>query len=66
MLGCLPLFLILMLLAPVFLVLSYFNAITLSFHRLGLSTQGATLLFRIRFLQGSKQVGKSSVKVHVR
>ena len=28
--------------------------------------QGATLLFRIRFLQGSKEVGQSSVKVHVR
>src|SRR5438876_4942099 len=52
MLGCLPLFLILMLLAPVFLVLSYFNAITLSFHRLGLSTEGAALLFAASLIGG--------------
>jgi len=52
MLGCLPLFLILLLLAPVFLVLSYFNAITLSFHRLGLSTQGAMLLFAASLIGG--------------
>src|ERR671929_221480 len=31
MLGCLPLFLVLLLLAPLFLLLTYFNAITLLF-----------------------------------
>src|ERR671935_146286 len=52
MLGCLPLFLVLLLLAPLFLVLSYFNAITLSFHRLGLSTEGAMLLFAASLIGG--------------
>ena len=52
MLGCLPLFLILLLLAPLFLALTYFNAITLSFHRLGLSPEGATLLFAASLIGG--------------
>jgi uncharacterized membrane protein len=51
-LGCLPLFLVLLLLAPLFLLLTYFNAITLSFHRLGLSTEGAMLLFAASLIGG--------------
>ena len=45
MLGCLPLFLILLLLAPLFVALAYTQVITLSFHRLGLSPEAAFLLF---------------------
>lgn len=52
MLGCLPLFLILLLLAPVFLALIYVNAITTSFERLGLSPEGAMLLFMASLVGG--------------
>jgi uncharacterized membrane protein len=51
MLGC-AFFLILLLLAPIFLALLYFNAITLSFERLGLSPEGAMLLFAASLVGG--------------
>jgi uncharacterized membrane protein len=52
MLGCLALALILMVLAPLFLALTYFNLITLSFSRLGLSPEGAMLLFAASLIGG--------------
>ena len=51
MLGC-ALFLILLLLAPIFLALVYFNAITLSFERLGLSPEAAMALFAASLIGG--------------
>ena len=45
MLGCVPLLVILLVLAPVLIGLAYVHAITFSFHRLGLSPEGAILLF---------------------
>ncbi len=45
MLGCVPLLVILLALAPVLIGLAYVHAITFSFHRLGLSPEGAILLF---------------------
>jgi uncharacterized membrane protein len=51
MLGC-AFFLILLLLAPIFLGLFYFHAITLSFERLGLSPEGAMLLFAASLVGG--------------
>ncbi|MFN8521738.1 MAG: DUF1614 domain-containing protein [Chloroflexota bacterium] len=43
--GCLAIFVVLLLLASLLFGLVYFQAITLSFHRLGLSPTGAMLLF---------------------
>jgi uncharacterized membrane protein len=51
-LGCIPLFLVLFLLAPIFLALVYFNAVTVSFARLGLSPEAAMLLFAASLIGG--------------
>ena len=51
MLGC-AFFLILLLLSPIFLGLLYFNAITLSFERLGLSSESAMLVFAASLIGG--------------
>jgi uncharacterized membrane protein len=51
-LGCLPLFVILLFLAPIFFALAAFNAITFSFQRLGLSSEAAMLLFMASLIGG--------------
>lgn len=52
MIGCVGLVLIVILLGPLFLALIYFNAVTISFERLGLTTLQAILLFAASLLGG--------------
>lgn len=52
MLGCLPLFIVFLLLAPLLFALSFAQVITLSFARLGLSPEGAVLLFAASLIGG--------------
>lgn len=52
MLGCLPLFIVFVLLAPALFALTYAQVITLSFARLGLSPEGAVLLFAASLIGG--------------
>ena len=52
MIGCLGLLVIFIVLSPIFLGLVYFNAITVSFGRLGLTPEGAMLLFLASLVGG--------------
>ena len=65
MFGLLPMILILILLLPAFLFLFYFNIAALSFTKLGLSPQGATLLFLLSLIGGVVNIPVSRHKIIV-